>query len=187
MNLSRDLTRSHAISRDLTRSYARMSRDVPHAFFSRDLLRVPHAISHMYLPRSPRDLPPSTIVSPCVTLVRGTSCVLTTCNVGACACSDAQANAVASIGRSEYEKQSEIAEVREALTAHARMIYSIFDFYASLGSSSDCNSIGFNAYKQFVTDAYVHTSSEEARRPVSRMHLSDACISADMRLNHMCM
>jgi hypothetical protein len=44
-------------------------------------------------------------------------------------------------------------QVREALVAHARQIYAAFDFYASLGSSSNVTAIGFNAYKVFITDA----------------------------------
>ena len=35
---------------------------------------------------------------------------------------------------------------------HARTIYSVFDFYASLGSSGDFTTIAFNAFKQFVQD-----------------------------------
>lgn len=66
---------------------------------------------------------------------------------------DMHANAVASVGRSEAEKKEEIQEILDALIAHARMIYSVFDFYASLGSSLDCNTIGFNAYKSFIADA----------------------------------
>lgn len=36
---------------------------------------------------------------------------------------------------SEEERKLEIDEVREALVVHMRAIYSMFDFYASLGSS----------------------------------------------------
>ena len=36
--------------------------------------------------------------------------------------------------------------------AHARAIYSMFDFYASLGAAGYFSTIGFNGYKQFVAD-----------------------------------
>ena len=50
------------------------------------------------------------------------------------------------------EVEAEVDEVREVLVDHAREIYSMFDFYASLGSGSSATTIGFNAYKQFVAD-----------------------------------
>ena len=55
-------------------------------------------------------------------------------------------------GRTEAELEPEIEEIKLALVANARAIYSLFDFYASLGSSGNFTVIGFNAYKQFVTD-----------------------------------
>ena len=53
---------------------------------------------------------------------------------------------------SQDRQSSETEEVKDALSARARLIYSMFDFYASLGSSGDFTSIGFNAYKQLVAD-----------------------------------
>ena len=54
-------------------------------------------------------------------------------------------------GRTEAELEPEIEEIKLALVANARAIYSLFDF-AIAGSSGNFTVIGFNAYKQFVTD-----------------------------------
>ena len=48
--------------------------------------------------------------------------------------------------------EAEIDEVCDALVGCARIIYSMFDFYASLGASSNVSMMGFNAYKQFIAD-----------------------------------
>ena len=40
-------------------------------------------------------------------------------------------------GRTEAELEPEIEEIKLALVANARAIYSLFDFYASLGSSGN--------------------------------------------------
>jgi hypothetical protein len=55
--------------------------------------------------------------------------------------------------RSEVEMAAELDEVRQALVDHARAIFTVFDFYASLGSGGTVTTIGFNAYKQLVADA----------------------------------
>ncbi len=46
----------------------------------------------------------------------------------------------------------EVAEVRSELHRHANLFYSVFDYYAALGSSADINSITFNSFKQLCTD-----------------------------------
>ena len=45
-----------------------------------------------------------------------------------------------------------MARVKAALAAHCEAIYSIFDLYASLGSSADVAHIQFNSYRQLVED-----------------------------------
>ena len=52
----------------------------------------------------------------------------------------------------EEEMAAELEEVKEALVAVARPIYSLFDFYASLGSGGSVTTISFNGYKQFLAD-----------------------------------
>ena len=54
-------------------------------------------------------------------------------------------------GRTEAELEPEIEEIKLALVANARAIQPL-RLYASLGSSGNFTVIGFNAYKQFVTD-----------------------------------
>jgi hypothetical protein len=51
------------------------------------------------------------------------------------------------------EMQTELDEVLEALVSVARPIYSLFDYYASLGSGGSITTITFNGYKQLVADA----------------------------------
>lgn len=53
----------------------------------------------------------------------------------------------------EEEMQTELDEVLEALVRVARPIYSLFDYYASLGSGGSITTITFNGYKQLVADA----------------------------------
>ena len=49
-------------------------------------------------------------------------------------------------------EDGEVTEVREELWSHCSLIYLLFDYYASQGSSSDIFSMQLNAYTQFLTD-----------------------------------
>ena len=44
-------------------------------------------------------------------------------------------------------------QVKEELVRHAPTLYAVFDYYASLGSSSDFTTISFNSYKQCAYSA----------------------------------
>ena len=57
-----------------------------------------------------------------------------------------------SAAKQGLDLEAEVDEVRDALVGCARIIYSMFDFYASLGASSTFSMMGFNAYKQFIAD-----------------------------------
>jgi len=46
----------------------------------------------------------------------------------------------------------ELEEVKEALVKRSQLIFAMFDYYATVGTSNDVCSIGFNAFKQWVGD-----------------------------------
>ena len=56
-------------------------------------------------------------------------------------------------GDARSAESKRIDMIRETLIVHGHRIYSTFDFYACLGSSSDGTTISFNGYKQFIADA----------------------------------
>lgn len=58
---------------------------------------------------------------------------------------------VKSLGKNATD--ADVESVKTALKAFSQPIYSIFDMYASLGSSTDIAHIQFNAYKKLLEDA----------------------------------
>jgi hypothetical protein len=50
------------------------------------------------------------------------------------------------------EGADEVSEVCDVLWSHRSLVYTLFDFYAALGTSDDIFSIKFNSFTQFVND-----------------------------------
>ena len=55
-------------------------------------------------------------------------------------------------GASAASSEAELAEVKQALWKRHQLLFSMFDYYAALGTSDDMCSLGFNAFKQWVND-----------------------------------
>ena len=75
-----------------------------------------------------------------------------------------------------------MARVKAALAAHCEAIYSIFDLYASLGSSADVAHIQFNSYRQLVEDCELIANPKRGNLDGSRwdqLFVAINCTSVD--------